>query len=946
MNRNRTLAGLSVLVAALCLYALAASAQDKCPPPPQLQASTAPNIFTPQQEVDLGDIEADRIEHTFPVFQGDDLTSYLNGIVKKILAQLPATQLQFRVKLIDIPAVNAFALPGGRIYVTRKMVAFARNENELAVLLSHEMGHILSHQGAIETTRQFREVIGVTSVGDRKDIAEKMNRLMDNAARNVRVFQKTGSEEEPHQYQADQIALYALADAGYATSTFADFFDRTTQTKGRTGGWLSDVFGMTTPNEKRLREIRKSIEDLPASCQQNTAKPASTEFLTWQTGVIAYSGLGRKDILSGLLEKKVLDPPLRSDVSNLRFSPDGKYVLAQDDSSVFVLSRDPLRLLFRIDAEDSHPAQFTPDSQNVVFDTRRMRVEEWNIADQERVSVNELSIPRGCEEARLSPDGHTFACMHSTPELELYDVATNNVVFDKKGSYGERFPGFVLLSEMLFAARTGEEFEPVHMAFSQDSRSLLVGNLIQPIAVDLVSHQQIALHGDLTGNLNAGFTFLDPGRVIAANVWDIKKGSIMEFPSGKVLKRVEVGGSRLEAATHGNYLLERPVKTGAVGMFDLDTQTFPLVMKKSPAIDFYGTIFVGQTIDGRIALFQMPDFRVIADAPLSLSPLGRLRAEAVSPDLRWVAVSGDTRGAVWNVWNGKRAFYTRGFRGVYFDGNEAALADFPKQDPAGRSIARMDLSNLTSKQVVPIDEKDSVWQWGQFLITRKPVGKGESVYRNATLEVSDVRDGHLLWTRTFPKEMPSLSLDTHEGNLLFSWQVEEDSAKDEIKSSPALQARLAAIHDRRTTNLIEVVDAKTGSVKGSLLIDTGKGSFKVERAYAIGDWIVISDSHARTLVYSLKSGEQKVALPGNRSILSQAAGIQIIENETGKLDIYNLGSFDRRGQLVFSSPISMFDFDKDGTRLLVLTKGQTLYTFDASRIGIEEKGSATTASLK
>jgi hypothetical protein len=935
MDRTRIVAGFGLWLGLLYL-ASPAGAQQKCPLPPALTASPAPNIFTPQQEVDLGDVEAERIEHTVPVIQDDVLAAYLNKIAKRIVDQLPPTQLKIRVILIDLPIVNAFSLPGGRIYVTRKMVAFARSDDELAALLSHEMGHILSHQGGIDMTRQLHDVIGVTSVGDRKDIAEKMNRLMDNAARNIKVFQKTDSEEEPHQYQADQLALYALADAGYAPGTFSDFFDRLAQTKGKTGSWISDLFVAPTTNEKRLREIRKSIEGLPAVCRQQASSPPTPEFLAWQTDVIAYAGLGRKDILTGLTDKKVLDPPLRSDISSLKFSPDGKFVLAQDDSSIFVLSREPLRLLFRIDAEDSRPAQFTPDSQSVVFDTRKMRVEEWRIADQERTAVHEMTIPKGCDAARISPDGKTFACMRHTLDLELYDVATGNLVFSKKCSYAEDLPGFVLLNEILFAATTGEEFEPVHMAFSQDSRTLLVANLIEPVAVDLTTHQQISLHGDLAHNLRAGFAFLDPNRVAAANIYDLKKGVIMEFPSGKVLKQLTIGGARLEAPAHGDYLLERPVKDGRVGLLDFETQTFPLVMKKSPAVDVYDKVFVGQKVDGRIALMQLPDFKVLADAPLSFSPLGRLRAEAVSPDLRWVAVSGETRGAVWNAWNGKRVFFTRGFRGAYFDGNEALLADFPKLDPVGRTIARMDLATLGSKETLPIDDKAAAWQWGQFLITRKPAGKGGSLDRNTILDVSDVRDGHSLWTRTFPKEMPELSFSRHEGTLLFSWQVDEDSAKDEIKNSPALQARLAAIHDRKTTYLIEVADAKTGTPIGSLLIDTGKGSFRVEGAYSAGDWVVITDSHARTLVYSLKTGEQKAALPGDRSTLSQPAGLYIVQNEVGKLDIYNLGTFDRRSQLVFSSPISTFDFGRDGTRLLVLTKGQTLYTFDTSRIGIDD----------
>jgi hypothetical protein len=57
------------------------------------------------------------------------------------------------------------------------------------------------------------------------------------------------------------------------------------------------------------------------------------------------------------------------DLERLRFSRDGKSILAQDESSVFVMSRDPLKILFRFDATDSMPAEFSPDSQHIVFHT-------------------------------------------------------------------------------------------------------------------------------------------------------------------------------------------------------------------------------------------------------------------------------------------------------------------------------------------------------------------------------------------------------------------------------------------------------------------------------------------------------------------------------------------------------------------------------------------------
>jgi WD40 repeat protein len=947
MNRTQTLARWWPFVF-LLFCAAPVAAQQKCPAPPALTAASGRNIFTPQQEVDLGDIEAERVELYARVIHDDQLSAYLNRIVGRILAQLPPTQLQFRVTLIDLPEVNAFSLPGGRIYVARKLVAFARDDDEIADLLAHEMGHILSHQGAIDATRQLHEVLGVTSVGDRKDLADKYNRLLDNLARNPSEISRMRSEEEPQQYQADEVALYALADAGYSPASFLDFFDRLAQTKGKSGGWLTDLLGMTTPNEKRLREMRKNLNDLPAACRERSAATApSEEFLAWQTNVIAYSGLGRKEVLPGLLDRKILDPPLRSDVTNLKFSPDGKYVLAQDDASIFVLSRDPLRLLFRADAPDSRPAQFTPDSQSVVFSTRGLRVEEWNVAEAERSSIHEMAVQGGCLQTLLSPDGKTLACVSQALDLTLYDVAQGSAIFTKK-NYFEPGPeyNFAFFWELLMAIGQRSDFQWVRVGFSPDAKTFIAASLSASIAVDVAAGKQIPLHGALSDMVKGGFAFLDSDRVVAVNRNDIRNSAILKFPSGDVVERLPLGGDTLSGATRGDYVIVGPLKDFPVGVLDLSTNKFVFGMKDAYALDAYGSIVLTQARNGEITLFDRTTSQIVAHTALSLSPLGLLRADAVSADLKWVALSGDTRGAVWNAHTAQRVFYTRSFHGAYFDGDSALLADYPKLETQERSIGRLDLATHGISILEPIDEKAAVRQWGQFLVTSKPAGKTGGFQRDTILEVSDVHGG-LLWTHRFPKEEPSMTFSASAGTLLLGWPADTDAAKDELKSDRALQSRLAAMHDRNHAWLLEELDARTGTEAGALVVDTGKGSFRIENAYAAGDWVAIVDSDSRTLVYSLSTGDQKAAFFGTASVISPAAQMMAIETEPGTVDIYGIPSFEKRGQLIFASPVALWRFSEDGKRFFVLTKDQTVHSFDPSRITLPGGTPAnTTASLE
>jgi predicted Zn-dependent protease len=116
------------------------------------------NIFTEQQEVDLGDAAAEHIQGDFQVIDAD-INDYLRQVGERIVKHIPPTHFRFQFFLVDLPDVNAFALPGGRVYVTRKLVAFVRNEDELAGVLGHEIGHIISHHTAIDMTRTFQAVL-------------------------------------------------------------------------------------------------------------------------------------------------------------------------------------------------------------------------------------------------------------------------------------------------------------------------------------------------------------------------------------------------------------------------------------------------------------------------------------------------------------------------------------------------------------------------------------------------------------------------------------------------------------------------------------------------------------------------------------------------------------------------------------------------------------------
>ncbi len=271
--------------------------QELCTVTPSLRIPATAQIFSSQQERILGDIEAGFVESNYPVAHDEQFEVHLNAIAARILSQFPGDQAAVHVLLIDTAEANSFSVGPERIYITRKMVGLLRNDDELAGLLGHELGHILTHQNSLIVTELFHEILGVNAVSDRKDISEKLGQVLDSIDRDPRLLRKSAEimwrQDRIHQSEADRVALYASAAAGFSPRAYAELFERSEGTKERTGSVRTDYFGTTISNLRRLREIQKTLKQLPRS-RREMVPAASAEFHVWQARVMSDEDLARR----------------------------------------------------------------------------------------------------------------------------------------------------------------------------------------------------------------------------------------------------------------------------------------------------------------------------------------------------------------------------------------------------------------------------------------------------------------------------------------------------------------------------------------------------------------------------------------------------------------------------------------------------------------------------
>jgi WD40 repeat protein len=932
---------LFTLVLIVAFTPLAGFAQTKCQPPPI--PPFAGNLFTPEQEMILGDAVAAHLESNFAVIDDVEVTGYLRQIGQRLIAQMPPTKLQFQFFVVDINDMNAFTLPGGRIYVTRKMIAFAKNEDELAGVVAHELGHIVARHNSNDMSVMFRELLGVTALTDRKDIFEKYSLFIDSRNKKLKSSDKLGSREDRDQYAADLVGLYLMAGAGYDAQAQAGFWDRYHETKGKTGSFFSSLFGSTKPEQKRLGEMFKQLAMLPADCKGTARINNQAEFEKWQRVVVKYSGLGRHESISGLVAKIKLDPTLRSSVYHIRFSRDGKYLLAQDDAGISVLTRESLAPVFRINSPDAYAAQFSPDSKQVILYTNKLRVEAWSIANHDLDWANEVVVRGYCMQTALSPTGKVLACLDESAGLSLIDVDEGTSIVEKKNFTVPNI--FEALNSVLSAmGPIAEEGKFINMSFTPDGHYFLAGDRIsdwspygsyteeKSLSFDLQERKPLAIKGDLRKLAMNGFTFVGSNKIISNYLID-GKSSIFSFPDGALLEQF-AGPPAWKSAADDNFaLVVGGNATGAA--YNFTTKKF-VRPGTNRLLDVYGGIGATETASGEIALYPLsggePKLFAIPE-----NPLGRLYASEISPDLTTLAISTNVRGAVWNLDQGKMLTYVRGFRGVHFDGDGAVYLDFPYVDGNPRAMGRLDLKPGSTFTRGPIIPNSRMTQYGPVLIhvSRDKVIRGGREYEDVTmpetnLDVYSADKLEKLWSQKFPLGTPTLFPSGIFGTMLQVWKAGNKTALAEIQADPQLSQRYHKSIDSDADYYLKVLDLKTGKEMARLVVETGGGAFKILYAFAYRDALIVSDNQNRTSVYSLSNGALRGRVFGNRAAVG--GNVLCVENESGQLTFYSLESLEQKGKLTFSDRIRFVRFNTDGTRMAVVTAGQYVYKFNVPEI--------------
>jgi beta-barrel assembly-enhancing protease len=203
--------------------------------------AAAINLFSVQQDVEVGRQAAGDAERQLPILRDGMSESYVNAIVRRLAAVAPGPRFSYQAKIVNTSDVNAFALPGGFIYVNRGLIQSVRNEGELAGVLAHEMAHVAQRHGTSQASKAYGAQLGVGLLGQllggrdrRLGVPEQIVGQLGLSA----LFMKFSRSAES---EADRVGAQMMARAGYDPMAMASFFDLlASQQRGGTPQFLSD----------------------------------------------------------------------------------------------------------------------------------------------------------------------------------------------------------------------------------------------------------------------------------------------------------------------------------------------------------------------------------------------------------------------------------------------------------------------------------------------------------------------------------------------------------------------------------------------------------------------------------------------------------------------------------------------------------------------------------
>jgi predicted Zn-dependent protease len=345
--------------------------------------------MTVEQEKQLGAEEAKKVEQEMGLLNDPALTDYLNKLGQRLAKESPRQDVSHHFYVADMPEPNAFALPGGYVYVTRGLLALANSEAELAGVVGHEIGHVAARHTVQKVSKQgpFAVVFGIASglTGIVSPLVGNIIGGVGNLAQGL-VFAPYSRSQET---EADEIGQEMAAKAGWDPEGLTAFLSTLQREEmlQRNGPRRSSFFDSHPATPDRVKNTTKHAKRLKQAAREPIS--ASQEaFLVRLDGLV----VGQR-AANGIVQKQAYRHP---DLNIFIQFPDGWNVQNTPVKVVAVAKEGDMAAVLQAVAEGNDPmdgarAVDEGGKSNIASKTRRTTIGGLPAA-QTRIEDSKASI--------------------------------------------------------------------------------------------------------------------------------------------------------------------------------------------------------------------------------------------------------------------------------------------------------------------------------------------------------------------------------------------------------------------------------------------------------------------------------------------------------------------------------------------------------------------------
>jgi len=244
-------------------------------------------LMSEAQEINLGKQAHQQVMKQYRPYNDPALQSYVEGLVDEIGKKSHRSNLVYHVTVLDSPQINAFALPGGYLYITRGIMAYMNSEAELAGVLGHELGHITARHGVKQ--QSAGTVAGILGAG----VAILTGSSQAAQAANIGSTALIRGYGRNHELEADRLGAEYIANIGYDPQEMLkvveilkdqeDFDKQLAREEGREPRAYHGTFSTHPANDKRLQEVIGAANRIQTAATREAGRET---FLKYMDGAV------------------------------------------------------------------------------------------------------------------------------------------------------------------------------------------------------------------------------------------------------------------------------------------------------------------------------------------------------------------------------------------------------------------------------------------------------------------------------------------------------------------------------------------------------------------------------------------------------------------------------------------------------------------------------------